>query len=166
MQQNNSSSETIEQIFSLFRHGRRNEIVNLKTQEIKGLISEEALTEIDNKAIQFKQAFLSNVNVDLNMNKDCLFYISDSPRTIETFLHRLSIFFPEHNELLSLTKTQLINEHNAIFDEYMYTGFIRCSERLNDYFDNNKTFNSLLTTISSKLQSEPEVYNLYQTYFL
>lgn len=164
MQQHNSSSETIEQIFSLFRHGRRNEIINLKTQEIKGLISNEALTEIDNKALQFKQSFLSNIKPNLNITKDCSFYISDSPRTIETFLHRISTFFPEHNELLSLTKMQLITEHNAIFDEYMYTGFVKCSERLNEYFDNNETFNSLLTNINSKLQNEPEVYKLYQSY--
>ena len=170
-QMNDTECEIVEQVFSLFRHGRRNEIVNVKKQQfIGGQITDNALNEIEHKATQFKQTFLSKLTHTcdkLNINNDCSFYVSNFPRTIQTFLHRLTVFFPElkqdPNIFNSLTKDKLINEYNAVFDCDMFIGLERCRERLITNTELAHKYEQLLVHIRSLLPHEQQL-KLFDSY--
>ena len=168
----NTECEIVEQVFSLFRHGRRNEIINIKKQQfIGGEITANALNEIEHKAIQFKHTFLSKLITHtcdkLNIKNDCSFYISNFPRTIQTFLHRLTVFFPElkqdSNIFNSLTKDKLINEYNAVFDCDMFIGVERCRERLITNTELAHKYEQLLVHIRSLLPHEQQL-KLFDSY--
>ena len=149
--------ETVEQVFSLFRHGRRNEIVNIKKQEfIGGHMADDALIEIENKAAQFKNTFLPYMP-HLSIKNDCSFYISNFPRTITTFIHRLAVLFPEikqANVLYPLTKDKLIHEYHAVFDPDMFIALARCRERLQENEDIAFKYKQLLAYVRSLLSNE------------
>ena len=157
-----SNEFTRELVINIFRHGKRNEIINYKTQEEDGQMTVEGITEIKEKAKLFYTTYLQDRK--LEPKKDISYYISNSRRTIQTALSRLSVYC-NNEQLERLDKKELVSEYNAIFDEYMYNAFLFGDKIIMNYVENNGQYKKLIASIKETLNLiNPRLINILNEY--
>ena len=157
-----SNELTRELVINIFRHGRRNEIINYKTQEEDGQMTLKGITETKEKAKLFYTTYLHLLILD--SKKDISYYISNSRRTIQTALSRLSVYC-NNEQLENLNKSQLVSEFNAVFDEYMYNAFLFGEKTITNYVENNEKYKKLISSIKEALNLiNPRLINIINEY--
>ena len=157
-----SNELTRELVINIFRHGRRNEIINYKTQEEDGQMTLKGITETKEKAKLFYTTYLQERKLD--PKKDISYYISNSRRTIQTALSRLSVYC-NNEQLENVNKSQLVSEFNAVFDEYMYNAFLFGNKTITNYVENNEKYKKLISSIKEALNLiNPRLINIINEY--
>ena len=165
-----NENEEIIQIFLIFRHGKRNSFVNLDTGKIyeTDLIKENTNITIS-KGRNFISKNFPNESKEIFNKNNFKCFISNSIRTIKTFLFRVYDFLPENNKnFFNYNEKDLkeicIKNFNADFNSKIFSSFEESNKIANFYTLKNSKYFEFLNEIQNELKKK-NCLNLFLKYY-
>lgn len=152
--------EHLQQVICVFRHGRRNEIVNMKKGVVYGgEMDVDAFEEVKEKGRMYMERFVKEM--DVNVEKDVMLYVSDYGRTIRTLVGRIVGMFGDVVKE-DASKEELGERFKVVFDSYMFVAFTKCGERLKVDKKLLQKYEVLYKQIKDKIDNDGEVLMLLE----
>ena len=162
--------ENLKIVFSLFRHGERESLIDLNNNEylkVSDLILEK-IPEIKLKGENFIRKYKSLFKIDPFTKENMSVYISNSPRTVKSFLYRMcSLLDKKDFEDMSfeLLKEYSIEKFNAIFENYMFNMHLYSDKVRGKLMSENPKLKILYNDVEKELKNYSEdSLKLYQSY--
>ena len=165
-----NTQEEIIQVLSLFRHGKRNTLMNLETcQSCSADLFADTLAITTNKGRKFIEKYFHKFSPFPFNPKDFKCIISETIRTIKTIIYRLVDLLPKadfksmkEEELKEFT---LKNIPNAIYDGKIFKSHAYCFDISSKYCYANphykQIFEEVEEEISKKSKKSLEIYKKY-----
>lgn len=163
--------KNIELIIILFRHGSRESYVNFKDNTyIEPDVISKNIDVTINKGKKFIEDYIKNPSSSSLNKKDFKGYISDSIRTIKTFLYRISPMIDKkidfeklnHNELKDYT----IKNFNCHYDKVTFNGLFYCTNIIRKFRVNSEKYKNLVSNLKKEIKSKSEkALNLFNHYY-
>ena len=162
--------ENLKIVFSLFRHGERESLIDLNNNQyltVSDLILEK-IPEIKLKGEKFIRKYKTLFQKNPFSKENMSVYISNSPRTVKSFLYRMCSLIDKNNfEDMSfeLLKEYSIEKFNAIFENYMFNMHIYSGEVRSKLTSTNPKLKILYNDVEKELKNySEESFQLYQSY--
>ncbi len=163
--------KNIELIIIIFRHGSRESYVNFKENLYTDpdLIPESINITI-NKGKKFIEEYIKNpTNSSLN-EKDFKGYISDSIRTIKTFLYRISPIMEKKIDFATLNQNELkeytIKNFNCHYDKVTFNGLFYCTTIIRKFRVICEEYKILVSNLKNEIKSKSEkALDLFNKYY-
>ena len=161
--------EDIQLVISLFRHGKRNSFINLNNFEYNETdLTEDGIKDIIEKGEKFINKYFSPMKESPFNKQDFKVYISDTIRTIKSFLYKISPLLSEknfENKTHKELKEYTLKNFNTIYDEDLFNSYIYCDEIAAKYSYKSEEYNNFLKNIENKLLNKSQsTLNLYKKY--
>ncbi len=162
--------ENLKIVFSLFRHGERESLIDLNNNQyltVSDLILEK-IPDIKLKGEKFIRKYKTLFQKNPFSKENMSVYISNSPRTVKSFLYRMCSLIDKNNfEDMSfeLLKEYSIEKFNAIFENYMFNMHIYSGEVRSKLTSTNPKLKILFNDVETELKNySEESFQLYQSY--
>ncbi len=164
-----NGKKDIELVISLFRHGKRNSFINMNTSEYNDTdLTEDGLEETIKKGEHFIKKYFTPMKESPFNKQDFKVYISDTIRTIKSFLYKISPLLTEknfENKTQEELKDYTLKNFNTIYDNDLFNSYIYCDEIAAKYSYKNKEYNEFLEKIEKKLLNKSQsTLDLYKKY--
>ena len=162
--------ENLKIVFSLFRHGERESLIDLnnnKYLKVSDLILEK-IPDIKLKGENFIKKYKSLFTKNPFSKENMSVYISNSPRTVKSFLYRMCSLIDKNNfEDMSfeILKEYSKEKFNAIFENYMFNMHEYSGNVRNKLTSSNPKLKILFDDVEKELKNYSEdSLKLYQSY--
>ena len=163
--------KNIELIIILFRHGSRESYVNFKDNTyIEPDVIPESINITINKGKKFIEEYIKNPSNSSLNQKDFKGYISDSIRTIKTFLYRISPIIEKIIDFEKLDQKNLkeytIKNFNCHYDNVTFNALLYCTIIIRKFRVISKEYKNLVSNLKNEIKSKSEkALNLVNKYY-
>ena len=164
--------EEILQVFSIFRHGKRDAFINLETnEEYPGDLSEGAIINTINRGRNFIKKYFSKFPSSPFNQKDFKCIISNSIRTIKSIIYRLTDLLPKA-DIKSMTMEEvkefsIKNIPNTVYDDKIFLSYVYTDPIVNNFCNSAPNYQNLFTEIEVELSKKsPKAVEIFKRYLV